>query len=106
MWAMLGRNCSIVATRVPSMRCMWYASYWRRTFGRSTASANCAVAGVEVEQRDAQWGGLDRGLDLVERLAGGPPELDGVEAGGGGALEALHERRVLEQDRDVGAEPH
>src|SRR3954452_19790012 len=64
------------------------------------------LAGVEVEQRDLQVRLLDRRLDLVERLAGGPPELHGVEARRGGALEALQEGRVLEQDRDVGAELH
>src|SRR5262249_23667982 len=70
------------------------------------AVARRHVAGVEVEQRDLHAGPRDRVLDLVERLAGGPPELDGLKAGGGGALEALQERRVLEQDRDVGAELH
>src|SRR4051812_24636402 len=83
------------------------AEAWRAVgIARQAAVARRHVAGVEVEQRDREARVADRGLDLGERLARGPPELDGREAGGGGALEALQERRVLEEHRDVGAELH
>ena len=64
---------------------------------QEAAVARRHVAGVEVEQRDREARIGDRRLDLVERLAGGPPELDGRKAGGGGALEALEERASLKR---------
>src|SRR5205823_818190 len=75
---------------------------------RVTGQASIAgghVARVEVEQGDVEAGLADRRLDLVDRL-GRPPELHGAQPGGGGAPEALEERRFLEEDRDVGGESH
>ena len=49
---------------------------------------------------------INRPLDLPKVLPGGPPELDRGEPRLPGSSEPLQKRRLLEQDRNVRAEPH
>ncbi|KAF5293272.1 hypothetical protein FQR65_LT20119 [Abscondita terminalis] len=68
------------------------------------ALARIPVAGGQVVQHDLQAMGADALLDLLVRMGVGEQELHGLEAGAGGALEAVEERHLGEQHAEVGSE--
>ena len=66
------------------------------------AVSGCHVAGVEVEHDDLKARVGDRALYRVELVEPRPHELDTGESGRARPGEALGERRVLEQEAEVG----
>ena len=68
------------------------------------ALAGIPVAGGQVVQHQFELVFYKLALQLGGRVGVGEQELDGLETGPGGALEAVEERDLGEEHREVGGE--